>query len=136
MFTLEYSVGVIYLSLNNLPRSLRYRRENIIIVGIIPGQSEPKLTMNSFIMPLVQELKEFWTGVAISCDNYILNTICIQAAVICCACDIPATRKLCGILAHSATLGCSRCLKEFQTVQISGANRTNYSGFDRETWQP
>ena len=44
MFTLEYSVGVIYLSLNNLPRSLRYRRENVIIVGIIPGPSEPKLT--------------------------------------------------------------------------------------------
>ena len=87
-------------------------------------------------LPLVRELKEFWTGVAISCDNYNLNTLCIRPAVICCACDISATRKLCGFLAHSAMFGCFKCLKEFKTVQISGVNRTDYSGFDRETWQP
>ena len=60
--TSEYSVGVIYLCLNNLPRTLRYKRENIIIVGIIPGPSEPKLIMDSYIMPLVQDLKEFGLG--------------------------------------------------------------------------
>ena len=60
--TLEYSVGVIYLCLNTLPRTLRYKRENIIIVGIIPGPSEPKVTMDSYIMPLVQDLKEFELG--------------------------------------------------------------------------
>ena len=134
--TLEYSVGVIYLCLNNLPRSLRYKRENIIIVGIIPGPSEPKLTMNSYIMPLVQDLKEFWIGVNISCEHLTLNTLCIRAAVICCACDVPATRKLCGFVAHSATLGCSKCLKPFPSVQVSGVKRMDYSGFDRETWQP
>ena len=32
-----YSVGVIYLALMNLPHGERYRRENIIVVGIIPG---------------------------------------------------------------------------------------------------
>ena len=29
--------------------------ENIILCGIIPGPKEPKLTMNSFISPLVKE---------------------------------------------------------------------------------
>lgn len=36
-----YSVGVIYLSSMNLPRGERFKRENIIVVGIIPGPGEP-----------------------------------------------------------------------------------------------
>ncbi|XP_065892408.1 uncharacterized protein [Dysidea avara] len=125
-----------YLSLNNLPRSIRYKRENVLIVGIIPGPREPKLTMNSYLMPLVQDLERFWAGVTIRCENYIPSTLYIRAAVICCACDIPATRKLCGFAAHSARLGCSKCLKEFPSEEIGGTKRTDYSGFDKETWTP
>lgn len=40
-----YSVGVIYLVIQNLPWTLRFKPE-IIIVGIIPGPHEPKLTIH------------------------------------------------------------------------------------------
>ena len=40
-----YSVGVIYLVIQNLPRAVRFKPENIIIVGTIPGPHEPKLTV-------------------------------------------------------------------------------------------
>ena len=43
----QYSVGVLYLSILNLPSSERYKLENIIVVGCIPGPSEPH-NMNSF----------------------------------------------------------------------------------------
>ena len=36
-----YSLGVIYLAIMNLPRSVRFKRDNIIVVGLIPGPSEP-----------------------------------------------------------------------------------------------
>ena len=39
----KYKVSVIYLALLNLPRNIRYKRENIILVGIIPGPSEPSM---------------------------------------------------------------------------------------------
>lgn len=32
-----YSAGMIYLVVQNLPRSLRFKVENVIIVGAIPG---------------------------------------------------------------------------------------------------
>ena len=35
------SVGVIYLSIMNLPRHIRSKRQNIILIGVIPGPSEP-----------------------------------------------------------------------------------------------
>ena len=47
------SVGVIYLCILNLPRRLRYKQENILLVGIIPGPKEPKLVANAFLTPLV-----------------------------------------------------------------------------------
>ena len=59
---LTYSVGAIYLSVFNLPRQSRYKLHNICLVGIIPGPCEPQLTVNKYIKPLVEELKDFWSG--------------------------------------------------------------------------
>ena len=33
---IEYSVGVLYLVILNLPCSIRYKRENMILYGVIP----------------------------------------------------------------------------------------------------
>ena len=38
----QYSIGAVYLTILNLPRTLRYKIENTIIVGLIPGPKEPK----------------------------------------------------------------------------------------------
>ena len=38
---IEYSIGVLYLVVANLPRSERYKIENVIIVGVLPGPKEP-----------------------------------------------------------------------------------------------
>lgn len=129
---IEYSVGAIYLVIQNLPQTVRYKKENIILVGIIPGPQEPKLTMNAFLRPLVEELKEFWHGVIISCKWHPLKQICVRAALTCCACDIPATRKICGFVGHSAALGCSKCAKQFSYDHIR--KKMDFSGYDRENW--
>ena len=59
---ITYSVGVLYLVIFNLPREERFKRENIILLGIIPGPSEPKRTMNSYLGPFVRDMLEFWEG--------------------------------------------------------------------------
>ena len=45
-----YSVGVISITFLNLPRLARFKRENIIVVGVIPGLKEPSLHMNIFFI--------------------------------------------------------------------------------------
>lgn len=126
-----YSVGVIYLTILNLPRTLRYKNENLIIVGIIPGPSEPHHDMNSYLHPLVNELLSFWEGI-----NLQVNTASgvieekVRCALLCVACDLPAGRKACGFLACNARLGCSRCLKEFS----GGVGNQDFSGFERSNW--
>ena len=50
----QYSVGAMYLTVQNLPRSIRCKEENVILVGVMPGPSEPELAMNSSLSPLVE----------------------------------------------------------------------------------
>ena len=55
----KYSVGVVCLVILNLPREERYKLENIIVVGIIPGPKEPKNIINPFLIPLMEDLHKF-----------------------------------------------------------------------------
>ena len=127
----QASVGVIYLTVLNLPRFLRYKRENVILVGIIPGPNEPQ-DMNPFLQPLVKELLKFWEGIKMSVSIPIgVTEQIVKGAVLCVACDLPAGRKICGFLGHSAKLGCSKCLKVFP----GSVGDMDYSGFDRSQWQ-
>lgn len=135
MIFIEYSVGAMYMVVLNLPRAVRYKVENIILIGIIPGPNEPKQTMNSFLKPLIDELKEFWSGVLIPCEMHPLKNICVRGAIICCTCDIPATRKVCGFLGHTANLGCSKCMKKFVAKdQNNYRMKMDYSGYNRGEW--
>ena len=52
----------------------------------------------------------------------------------CVACDIPASRKVCGFVGHQALQGCSKCLKAFPTENFG--EKADYSGYDRDNWKP
>lgn len=55
-----YNVGALYMVLMNLPGAERFKPDNVFLVGIIPGPHEPKLTINSYLEPLVAELNQLW----------------------------------------------------------------------------
>ena len=44
----EYSLGAIYLTVMNFPRMLRFRQENVILIGFIPVPKEPSRNNNPF----------------------------------------------------------------------------------------
>ena len=60
---LQYSVGAVYLTILNLPGSVRNKIHNICLIGILPRPHEPSHDINSFIDPLVTDLCQFWNGV-------------------------------------------------------------------------
>ena len=72
----QHSVGVIYLIVN-LPREVRFWQGNVIVVGVIPGPSEPSLNINTFLALLL----------------------------ICASCDLPATRNFGGFVSYKFTHG-------------------------------
>lgn len=127
----QSSVGVVYLTILNLPRSVRNCHRYTLLVGIIPGPNEPKRDVNSFLKPLVEELSSFWSGEHIQLPS-LREPQLVRCALVCVACDLPASKKVAGFLGHTARLGCSKCLKEFPGV----FGNTDYSGFDRNNWPP
>lgn len=64
-----YSVGGIYCVIMNLPRAIRYKQENVLLIGLIPGPKEPDHDINSFLDPMVKELNHFWSGKSIPCKD-------------------------------------------------------------------
>ena len=118
------SVGAIYCVFANLPRSERYKRENVMLVGLVEG--EPKHDMNSVLKKAVNELLTLWIG---SWFSQGIRKIFVRVALLCIACDVPAARKVVGFMAHNATRGCSRCLKTFPVSKFG-----EKPGFDCESW--
>lgn len=127
----QYSIGVLYMAIMNLPRSIRFKRENLLLIGLIPGPSEPPKTINTYLAPVVDDLLLLWQGVPIQCGQSDIQSI--RCALLCVACDLPAARKTCGFLSYTANLGCSRCYCNFGTG-VFGVK--NYAGFNRQNWKP
>ena len=98
----EYSVGALYMVLVNLPREVRFKWENVIVLGILPGPKESK-HVNTYLEPHIEELQETWN------DGFILKEngkdSFYKLAIICTSNDVPATRQLCGFKAHNALKG-------------------------------
>lgn len=126
-----YSSGAIYGVICNLPRDLRFKKENMLTLGLLPGPEEAKLhQINNYLAPIVNELLEFWNGVDLPSTYNYPSGRNVRMAVICCSSDVPATRKLGGHI--SALVGCHRCYKE---ANNEGGQKLNFGGFeDMKDW--
>ena len=85
-----------YLVGMNLPREERFKQENIIIAGIIPGPREPKVHINPYLRPLASDLYDLWKGVYLL-DSSALGKQQYRAALLCLPSDIPASCKTGGV---------------------------------------
>ena len=104
------------MTVMNLERKQRFLQENCILVGVIPGPKEPQGNINTFLGPLVSDLLTLWRGVVLETADG--QQVVVRAALLCAACDIPASRKTCGFVGHGAYRGCSKCLVEFPTESL------------------
>lgn len=129
----SHSIGGIYMTCLNLPIHLRYRTENIYLVGIIPGPQEPTLSqLNHFLAPLVDDLLGLWyEGVYLSKTATRATGRLVRVALIPLICDLPALRKSAGFAGHSSSDHmCSFCLQTKK--QIHGLDRTKWK---RRSWE-
>lgn len=125
-----YSTGVIYAAICNLPRDIRFKPENMLILGILPGPKEVSLhKINHYLSPIITELELLWKGMTLNSTNECPNGKDIRVAVIIASCDIPAARKLCGHV--SALVSCHRCEKRSNYVN----NQHSFGGMENmEEW--
>ena len=112
----QHSAGAVYMVILNLPREIRYKSENVILVGMLPRTSEHTISTIAFTEPIVDELLQLWEGVDINGKN-------TQGALLCVTCDLPAGRSFCGFTACTAIAGCTRCECDIHK-NLAGPNRS------------
>ena len=127
-----YSAGAIYLVVLNLPRNERFKEENVILAGIIPGPHEPKNDINTFLSPLVDDIIELYDGISFENPSSLLGSTFIRATLAFIICDLPATRKVCGFANFNGNYGCSKCTKKFPTPRFG--DKPNYGGYNCTNW--
>ena len=98
-----YSLGVIYCVILNLPRAERYKEKNLMILGVIPGPTEPKLNINSYLRPIADDLLRLDRSLLLQDGSHYGNKY--RFRILGCTSDLPATRKLGGFLSYHATKG-------------------------------
>jgi hypothetical protein len=114
------SLGTIALVCLNLPPWDRYREENILLYGIIPGPKEPSLEqINHLLQPLVEDFRLFQHGVWFNKTFKAPQGRLIKAVIFPLIADLPALRKTAGHSGHSSKNFCSFCtlpLKEIACI--------------------
>jgi hypothetical protein len=123
------SIGVISLANLNLPACVRYRPENVFLVGIIPGPRKPVETeINHFIRPIIDEFEIGWErGFHIS--KTALSPVYgrdVEVAIVLSVNDLPAAREVSGSAGHTSHFICTRC---------ELYNQRNIHNIDYEQWK-
>ena len=116
----------IYLVLLNLPPDMRYKDENICLVGVIPGPGKPSLEqINHFLRLIVDDLLEFWSpGVYFSRTALRPQGRFAYGFLIPLVCDQLAARQVGGLPSSSGTHLCSFCFITKDMIE----------NFDETTW--
>ncbi|OAD65932.1 hypothetical protein PHYBLDRAFT_102198, partial [Phycomyces blakesleeanus NRRL 1555(-)] len=116
----------------NLPRNERYKPENTLLVGLMPGPKEPKSEeINHHLRPMVDDLIRLYEGLAIPTFE-CPSGVCVRAALMMVACDIPAARKTSRFTSHNSTCACYKCNRHFPCLE-NGVN-VDFHGFDFSRW--
>ncbi|GES72716.1 transposase domain-containing protein [Rhizophagus clarus] len=91
----------------NIPPENRVKRNNLLIGALIPGPSAPG-DLNSFLYPVIEELKELEHGIRCH-DGYTNQDFILHCSVVSWSGDMPALAKLMCTTGHNSYQGCRYC---------------------------
>jgi hypothetical protein len=109
----------ILIIIYNLHPRIRTRLENVICLGVIPGPKQCK-DLNSFLVPLLEELKRLEAGVDTSRPSGDPEaSFVLRAFLIMLFGDIPAIAKLLMMKGHNAIMPCRACYIQGVLCQLA-----------------
>lgn len=122
----SHSVGFVYLAVVNLHPSIRYLRQNRILVQVIPGPTEPDVDgINRVLGTLAQELQE---GYLEGWSAFVQGqTVRFRVALVSVMCDLPAARKVAGFASYNAAHGCTYCTAVFPALDPDQPQIRNFA---------
>lgn len=109
----NFSVWPLLLINFNLPPEDRVKQENVLLLGVIPGPSQEKININSFLRPMIDEFKILEAGVpnVFNAASNLVNQdkFTLKAHLITISGDTPARDKLCAVTGSNSYHYCLYC---------------------------
>lgn len=99
----------------NLPPEVRYQENYTFQVAVLPGPNNPKSLLDTFLRPIIEELKILSTaGMVVSVDN---TEVCkAKVHLVMATGDLPASTDLAHHMTFAAKYGCRICQTETTKV--------------------
>ena len=104
------------MSVLNIPKSQRFKAKWPMLIGLIPGPSEPEGHINTYLTPIVDDLIMLYKGIQVQVlGPEVTFTSSLFLPVFA---NIPSSRKLSQYKSHKADLPCDKCM--FRVVREKG----------------
>jgi hypothetical protein len=122
-----HSTWPIVLTIFNLPPWLCNKRKYLMLSGLIPGPNEAGNDIDTYLRPLVDDLKILWSeGIEVG-DEYKYEYFNLRALLFVTVSDSPAQRNLSG-QSKRMPGGCPHCLDETDCTYLNKSRKKVYMG--------
>lgn len=127
MHSQDHSVWPVMVTTYNLPPDMCMKRENLFLSVLVPGPKHPKKSLDIYLQPLIEELKDLWTNGINTYDVSKKQNFVMRAVLMWTISDFPAYGMLSGWMTHGR-LACPYCLEETESFWLR--NGRKHSWFD------
>lgn len=124
-----YSIWPVFLIPYNLPPWICMNHTSFILSMIIPGKQSPGNNIDVYLKPLVEELRELWSGVD-TYDSSLNENFRMRAALMWTISDFPGLGILSGWNIHTG-LACPTCNLDAEPCRLRNCNKWCFMGHRR-----
>ncbi|KAH0750560.1 hypothetical protein KY290_029792 [Solanum tuberosum] len=126
----SHSIWPVVLIPYNLPPWLCMKQENFILSMIIPGPNGPGDAIDTYLQPLIEELKELWEVGIETYDASTRQNFKLHASLLWTINDFPAYGNLSG-WSTKGKLACPCCKKDTSSIRLTNRKKQCFMGHRR-----
>ncbi|KAG7531488.1 hypothetical protein ISN44_Un30g000040 [Arabidopsis suecica] len=119
----NYSLWPVILTPYNLPPEMCMKQEFMFLTILVPGPNHPKRSLDIFLQPLIEELKDLWVNGVEAYDISTKQNFLLKVVLMWTISDFPAYGMLSGWTTHGR-LACPYCSDQTGAFWLKNGRKT------------
>ncbi|XP_056843317.1 uncharacterized protein LOC130495813 [Raphanus sativus] len=118
----NYSLWPVILTPYNMPPEMCMKQEFMFLTILVPGPNHPKRSLDIFLQPLIEELKNLWDNGIEAYDISTKENFILRAVLMWTISDFSAYAMLSGWRTHGR-LACPYCMDQTDAFQLKNGRK-------------
>ncbi|KAL0533256.1 hypothetical protein IC582_030472 [Cucumis melo] len=123
----NYSYWSVITTIYNLPPWFCMRRKHLMLTMLISGLKQPGYDINTYLAPLIDDLKILWEEGVRCFDAYKEEYFTLQVVLLWTINDFPVYGNLCGCSVKGFK-ACPICAEETTSIRLQHGKKNVYMG--------